>query len=499
MNQFVTIGGIAYNFIIIAVCTIFIFMRRRRRQAQEDFMFGGKQMGWFAIAASIALTALGGGHINGLSFQSWVDGVGVIWYCFGAGLCLVIVMRFTGVWYRRSGCFTVNEMFGKLFAPVLTPILAGFTIGYCWLILCVETQGLASVISALTGLPNLTSGVVGILIGVLYVLLAGIEEVGLVNSVNAILMYVFGFIALGVIGICVPNGWVGINNTLVVNTPELVAAFGNAEIIRSYIIGTFLSLALGMNFIQSNCQAVASADDLRVMRKAGIGAVVMNVMFGVIIIGFGLAALGLKQQGFIGAEMGIAGMMEMILTFFPPWLQICVVGMFAAAMLSTISMVALTIALSLNKEVLGHFGAFKGMSQKKEGTLARIWIVLAGLTAAIAAVNIKDAVNTTITWGFSWFIPLFFMFLIGLYWKRSTVAAMVTIFACWACNLHCPSPTWQRSSISKETTIRSSLLLSHLFSAFSSPVLTRTRSRASRSFTRNSVQRMTQPGLNKEV
>jgi len=248
-------------------------------------------------------------------------------------------------------------------------------------------------------------------------------------------MYVFGFIALGVIGICVPNGWVGINNTLVVNTPELVAAFGNAEIIRSYIIGTFLSLALGMNFIQSNCQAVASADDLRVMRKAGIGAVVMNVMFGVIIIGFGLAALGLKQQGFIGAEMGIAGMMEMILTFFPPWLQICVVGMFAAAMLSTISMVALTIALSLNKEVLGHFGAFKGMSQKKEGTLARIWIVLAGLTAAIAAVNIKDAVNTTITWGFSWFIPLFFMFLIGLYWKRSTVAAMVTIFACWACNL----------------------------------------------------------------
>ena len=435
MNQFVTIGGIAYNFIIIAVCTIFIFMRRRRRQAQEDFMFGGKQMGWFAIAASIALTALGGGHINGLSFQSWVDGVGVIWYCFGAGLCLVIVMRFTGVWYRRSGCFTVNEMFGKLFAPVLTPILAGFTIGYCWLILCVETQGLASVISALTGLPNLTSGVVGILIGVLYVLLAGIEEVGLVNSVNAILMYVFGFIALGVIGICVPNGWVGINNSLVVNTPELVAAFGNAEIIRSYIIGTFLSLALGMNFIQSNCQAVASADDLRVMRKAGIGAVVMNVMFGVIIIGFGLAALGLKQQGYIGAEMGIAGMMEMILTFFPPWLQICVVGMFAAAMLSTISMVALTIALSLNKEVLGHFKAFKGMSQKKEGTLARVWIVLAGLTAAIAAVNIKDAVNTTITWGFSWFIPLFFMFLIGLYWKRSTVAAMVTIFACWACNL----------------------------------------------------------------
>ena len=70
MNQAVTIGGIAYNFIIIAICTIFIFMRRRKRKAQEDFMFGGRQMGWFAIAASIALTALGGGHINGMTGQN---------------------------------------------------------------------------------------------------------------------------------------------------------------------------------------------------------------------------------------------------------------------------------------------------------------------------------------------------------------------------------------------------------------------------------------------
>jgi SSS family solute:Na+ symporter len=439
MNWFVTIGGIAYNFIIIAVCSAYILIRRKKANTEEDFLFGGKQMGWFACAASIALTALGGGHISGLSYQSWIAGGAVIGVCFGAGLCLVIIMRWTGIWYRRSGCNTVNEMFGKLFHPALVPVLSGFCVGYCWLILCVETQGLANIIASLTGVSNLAGGIIGIIIGILYVSIAGIEEIGLVNSVNAILMYVFGFIALAVLNSGMPGGWATVNGTLLQNNPELVHALGNPEIVRAYVIGTFLSLSLGMNFIQSNCQAVASVDDLRVMRKAGIGAVVMNVLFGAIIIGLGLAAKGMYDSGNLalpaGAENGAAGIIFLIQNYLPNWMQVCVIGMFAAAMLSTISMVSLSIAMMLNKDILHYFKPFQNMSAKKEGLLSRLWVILAGISAAFVAVKIKAAVNTTITWGFSWFIPLFFMFIIGLYWKRSKLAAIVTILVCWACNL----------------------------------------------------------------
>lgn len=157
-------------------------------------------MGWFACAASMALTALGGGHINGLSAQSWSTGVATIFYCLGHGLFFIIVMRYSGLWYRRMGCDTVNQLFGRMFNPALVPILAGFGIGYSWMVLCVETQGMAQVISSMTGLPNLTGAIIGAVIGLLYVSLAGLEEVGLVNSVNAILMYVFGIIVLVFIG-----------------------------------------------------------------------------------------------------------------------------------------------------------------------------------------------------------------------------------------------------------------------------------------------------------
>lgn len=434
-NPLVTIGGIAYNFIIIAVCSIFIIGRRKRANREEDFLFGGRQMSWFAIAASMALTALGGGHINGLSAQSWGTGVATIFYCFGAGLCLVIIMRWTGVWYRRSGCHTVNEMFGKLFHPALTPVLSGFCVGYCWLILCVETQGLAQIISSMTGVSNLTGGIIGIIIGILYVCVAGIEEIGLVNSVNAILMYVFGFITLALMGVYLPGGWTEVNGSLLGSNPELLHALGNPDIIRSYVIGTFLSLSLGMNFIQSNCQAVASADDLRVMRKAGIGAVVMNVLFGAIILSMGLASKAMVDQGYMEAAHGAEGVVIMVLTFMPNWLQICIIGVFCAAMLSTVAMVSLSIAVMLNKDILCYYKRFKNMSAKQEARLSRLWVLLACISAAFAAVTIQAQTNTAITWGFSWFIPLFFMFIIGLYWKRSQPAAIVTIIVCWICNI----------------------------------------------------------------
>jgi Na+/proline symporter len=72
MNWFVTIGGIAYNVIIILAVYAWIASRRKHlKEGEEDFILSGRKLPWFAVAACQALTALGGGHINGLSAQSW--------------------------------------------------------------------------------------------------------------------------------------------------------------------------------------------------------------------------------------------------------------------------------------------------------------------------------------------------------------------------------------------------------------------------------------------
>lgn len=437
MHWFVTIGGLAYNLIIVLVCYAVIRQRRRRRgDTEEDFLMGGKQLGWFACAASIALTSLGGGHINGLAAQSWETGVATIFYCIGHGFFFLFALRFCGIWYRRMGCSTINEVFGRMFHPALVPILAGMGIGYCWMVLCVETQGMGTVISGMTGLPNLAGCFIGIFLGILYVYLAGIEEVGLVNSVNAILMYIFGFIVLIFIGYnTVIGGWQPINDTLLATNEELLHALANPALLKSYVIGTLLVTAFGMNFIQPNIQAAAAVPNVKVLRKACTACIPMNVLFGVIIISFGLASKGLVNMGMLDADNGATGVVYLIVNYMPSWLQVCVIGMFLAAMLSTVAMESLALATMLNRNVLSYFPKFKDMTPKREATLSRAWIIIGGITAAFAAVTIQAQTNAALTWGFAWFVPLFFMFFIGMFWKRSRMGAMITLIVCWIFNI----------------------------------------------------------------
>ena len=60
--------------------------------------------------------------------------------------------------------------------------------------------------------------------------------------------------------------------------------------------------------------------DLEKVIKAGIGAVVMNVMFGVIMISIGLASKGMVDQGYMQAAHGAEGIVILILTYLPNWL-----------------------------------------------------------------------------------------------------------------------------------------------------------------------------------
>ena len=433
MNPVVTIGGLAYNFVIILICTIVIVIRRKNRGDEvEDFLSGGRRTGWMATAASMALGVLGGGHINGVPVQTWADGVATIFYCLGTGCFFIFTMRFTGIWYRRAGVDTINDLFAKMLNPAFSPILAGLVVGYAWLVMCVETQSMGVVISNLTGLSMPTACLLGSLLGVLYVLLAGQEEIALVNLINAILMYVFGIICLIFIGTQIKGGWREINDTILSSNPEFLAVLGNGEILRTYTIGTFLAAALGMNFLQGNVQPCKDSKNVKQLRQACYAAIPMNVCFGMIMVLFGFAGKGLVDSGRLVAADGASSVVQLVLVYMPSWLQICVIGMFLAAMLSTWSMLSLSIALTVNRDILVHLP--KKMSKKTENWTARLWIVIAGLFAAICGLACQGQANLALSWGWGWFIPLFILFAIGMWWKRSRNGSLIAVILCWIVN-----------------------------------------------------------------
>ena len=437
MNILVTSGALLYNVIIIVACTIYVVVKdrvaKKKTGAGEDLAMSGRSLHWLPCAAAIALTALGGGHINGIGATTWEVGYSAAFFAFGTGFSMIIVFRYTGVWFRRSGCVTVNELIGKMFHPALAPILGALGIMYCWLVICVETQGMAPVIAQITGLTNFQAGMVGAIIGVLYMVVAGMKQIGLVSMWNAILMYVFGFIAMFYIGFA-KGGFAAVESgSILANNPELLHALGNPAILRAYVIGTFLSGGLGLNMAQPQVQAIGAVDDVKTLKKACLAAVPMNTLICVIIIA--LAIMGKALPGTSGMENGAEGLIGTVLMYLPNWLQVCVIGVFLAAVLSTFAMCVLTGVTQFTRDTLGYFPKYRNMSAAKHAVLNRVWILVIAFSAAVCAVMIRTNTQGALTWGFAWNIPTFFVFIIGLHWKRSPKGGLIAFIVSWALNI----------------------------------------------------------------
>jgi len=403
-------------------------------------MLSGRRLHWLPVAAAVSLTALGGGHINGLAIWSWDQGVAAFAFGAGCGVAMIINLRYVGVWFRRFGTTTINNMFGKIFnVPWLIPILAGTIVVYAWLVLNIETQGMASIVTALVGIPNFWAGLLCAAVGVAYVFIAGMDEISYTGIVNAVLMYIVCIITLVMAGGLIPGGWSTVNQSLLANNPELVHALANPHIFRAYVIGAFLSAFLGMAMVQSNNQGVLSVQKVSILKKACVWAIPMNVLFCTLCICLGLAAKTLFDVGLISLEgmppIGSYGMLVMLVHFFPGWLQILLIGVFLSAMMTTFGILALSLVTVFSKDLLGGFRYFQNMSRKKETAVLRVLLVVicgsAGITASMIEANTAGA----LTWGMTWNIPMFAMFVIGLHWKRSRIACAVSLIFCWILNI----------------------------------------------------------------
>lgn len=432
MNWVVMICGLLYNVVIIAIVTIWLKSRAVRTNVSDDFILSGRNLPWYVVGATVALTGIGGGHINGLTAQAWGTGYTTIWYCVAHGFAFTLMLRLIAPWFRRMGFTTIPDCFKKMFGSGFGVLVTGMFCGYLAGCITMETQGLGVIIESTTGLSILLATIVGVVIGILYVIFAGMKEIGWVNLINAILMYVFGFALLVYIGTWFPGGWKGINEALVSSGHEqLFHSLGSWDTVRTYIVGTILSCTFGMSFSQQGIQPAFSCKNIKVLKKAVYAAVPLNVCFGVIVLSLGLASLASPEAAATGG--GNTGAMWLVLNVCPPWLTICTIGLFLAACLSTFAMVALGASTIIVCDVqTPYFTKDRYMSPKKQANWCRFWIIVVSVIAVIVAGWGGTSINAIVIWMMAFAIPLFFIWLLGMFWKRSHIGALITMLLCWA-------------------------------------------------------------------
>ncbi len=432
MNVPILIGTIIIELIIIGGVSWVLGMVSKSKMSAEEFTNSNRSMPAIAVGATQALTCLGGGHIMGMVGASWGYGVGTYWYALSSGFMLIIMLCFTGPWIRRFGFTTINQLFAKMFDRKTSIVMAGIAAGTTWGILTLELQGVGTVLGAITGWNIAFGCFVGGVLSLLYVLFGGMKQVGWVNVFNAIFMYIVAIIAILMIGSRLPAGWDGVNQFFISNGEDWkLNILANPDTWKTYIIGTILAQLFYCPIGPQAAQVSASAKNVSAIRKAVVIAVPINVIFGAIMLAFGMAAQSIPEFAAIGAPP--MANFTMLLNLLPGWLVSCLFAAFIAAMLSTVAVQILALATIFMDDIIFKF--FKrDASEKQKMSYVRIAVICFAV-GGTALSTCLPAVDSAIVWLFAWLLPAFWVFVFGMFWKRSNRAAFWTLIISAVANM----------------------------------------------------------------
>ena len=424
MNLPILIGTIAIELIIIVGVGWVLNLISKKKMDAAEFTTANRSMPAITVGATQALTCLGGGHIMGMVGAGWSYGVGTYWYALSSGFMLIIMLCFTGPWIRRFGFTTINQLFAKMFDHKTSVIMAGIAAGTVWGILTLELQGVGTVLGAITGWDIAFGCAVGGILSLLYVLFGGMKQVGWVNVINAIFMYVVAIIAIFMIGSNLPSGWEGVNNFFVSNSEDWkLSSLANPNTWQTYIIGTILAQLFYCPIGPQAAQVSASAKNVDAIRKSVMIAVPINVVFGAIMLAFGMAAQSIPEYAAIG-NPPLANF-TMLLNSLPGWLVSCLFAAFIAAMLSTVAVQILALATIFLDDIVYKF--YKKDATEKQKVISLRVAVTVFAEGGTALSTTLPAIDSAIVWLFAWLLPAFWVFVFGMFWKRSSRAAFWTL------------------------------------------------------------------------
>lgn len=433
-NWGIIIAVLIYEIVtIVGIGTYLNFQEKKTANhgVKNGFTLAGRSLPFYVVGITMALTVLGTPHIFGLLEMSWHIGAVSIWFGLAHVILLVVACLGTGVWARRLTITTMPEMLNLIYGPIPRYMVSCVMAGAVWGVLTLEAQGVGIVFATITGMTIPQGALIGGIIGTLYVILAGMKEIGWVNLINCVVMYAGLIIAFVYISLGLPaDGWDTVSQFYLDRGEGfMLSIFGTPELLWTFALATVIATVSCQSVAQQLIQPAVSAKDEKTLRKAMWIAAPINGMFGVFMVCIGLAAKASPEFGSLDPK--IAGSV-MLLNSLPPWLVAWLFASFLGAVLSSFAITAIAPATIFTIDI------YKGLynshcTEKDEARITRIGIVvLAGM--AILAAGYMPPVVSAINWLFAWVTPVFCLILFGLFWRRSPQAAGWTLALSWAVN-----------------------------------------------------------------
>ena len=428
--------AVAY-FLILSIGVSFFL--RKKVKSGSDFVTGGGQLAWPLVTAAFVLAPLGSGHTFSL-WQSSADlGASVLWWgMISGGVFVPLFLLWFGPWFRRLDVKTFPEGMGKLFGEkigwLISAVFPAQLIGIC----IAEVMATSAALFTLSGGENGRLDMVpdclllAVVLTILYIVAAGLMQVAWMNLFNAIMLVVGSFAAVFYTGHWLSTeheGWQGIADfyTNAGEAWKLSIDHFSSGVVLGIIIPCLFVLVFMCSASQAQNQPMLLARSESDIRRGVFWASFVNSMVTYPWVVLALVGMTFPAILSLGGEAANASVPELALMALPSWMVGILMIALLAATLSTTSILILSSSHIIVHDIFRKV-VNPGMTDKTFLIITRITILVCMGLVILPALR-SPKILPLLMWIFSFAIPVFGVYLIGMMWKINKTAAWITIVA----------------------------------------------------------------------
>ena len=187
---------------------------RREKNVSADYFLASRDVGWFAVGASLFASNIGSEHLVGLAGTGAASGLAVGHFEWLACLILLLLGWLFVPFYLRSGVYTMPEFLEKRYNSAARSYFTWVSvIGYVLTKISVTLYAGGVVIGAVTGWDFTKAAIILIVVTGLYTIFGGLRAVVYTEVLQAIVL-ILGSATLMAIGLSRVGGFSGLQTNV---------------------------------------------------------------------------------------------------------------------------------------------------------------------------------------------------------------------------------------------------------------------------------------------
>jgi len=336
------VGFSIYDWIVLGLffgllIGVLWWILRKKEDTTTDYFLAGKDIGWFAIGASIFASNIGSEHLVGLAGAGASSGVMMGHFELTGWMILLLGWVFLP-FYLRSQVFTMPEFLERRFSSSARWFLSLITlISYVLTKVSVTVYAGGVVLESVLGINFWTGAILTVVITGVYTIFGGMRAV-MYTSVIQTPILVIGSLMVTILGLIKLGGW---GNMAELVGPDRLDMFRPASDPDYPWTGMVFGVPIvGLWYWctdQYIVQRTLSAKNETHARRGTIFASYLKILPLFIFIIPGLIALALKEKGLLELESADQAFPTLVSQLLPVGLKGLVVGGLFAALMSSLS------------------------------------------------------------------------------------------------------------------------------------------------------------------